>query len=545
MYETPPPSPEPPQFDDQPPIQARRNRWLSALAWIAGGLATLILVTSVGGYVLYRYYNGRIGHVQIVLQHPRPPAAPAGTQNFLLVGVDSRVGTGNEYQNTVDGVDPQLGENSDTTILAHLDRDGTTTLLSFPRDMYVTIPSFKHPDGVTTPAHRAKINSAIGEGGPGLLISTIDSITGVAANHYVEIDLGGFRKLDDAVGGVDVCLKASSFREHTLDHGIPGISTNLSDGFTQFKGKASLNHLSGAMALAFVRQRHGLPGGDIDRIKRQQVFLGALFRKALSTGVLLNPAHLTSLLSSLASAITLGKGDGINTSPWDLARLSSRMKGLDPTKIRFETVATREPTAADGAYQETPSGPWLMPGANGGSVQMYDQGALDRQLAPIKDKPTTTPSASGSPSSKKPLTVAPSDISVTVENGTRRSGLAGSTAAALAAQGFQVGPAADADSHDIAQTVIHYGPGQDEAARTLQAAIPGATLQTDNTVGTSLVLVLGDNFGSVSAVHVGQTPSSTPATASPSSTPSATPSAPANDAANAAAAGTPCANPIY
>ena len=467
MYESPPPSPEPPRFDEQPPAPPpRRTPWLTALAWIAGAMATLILVTSVGGYVLYRYYNGRIGHVQLVLQHPRPPDAPAGSTNYLLVGVDSRVGTGNEYQNTDNGVDPQLGENADTTILAHLDRDGSTTLLSFPRDMYVTIPSFRHSSGVVTPAHRAKINSAVGEGGPGLLVDTIHALTHIAINHYVEIDLAGFRALDSAVGGVNVCLKVSPYRDVQYEHGeVVGVSTNLSDTFTRFKGKPQLNHLNAQMALAFVRQRHGLPGGDLDRIKRQQVFLGALFRKATSTGVLLNPGRVVSLLNSLSSAVTFGKGSGIDTSVWDLARLSSRMKGLDPAKIHFETVATREPTAADGAFQDQ-NHEWEMPGPNGGSVLMYDQAALDRQLAPLKD---AAPKRSAAPSgaSAKPLTMAPGQVTVNVFNGTRRARLAGSTATALSAQGFHVGPPADADSHDVTRTVIRYAPGAGRAGPDL------------------------------------------------------------------------------
>lgn len=525
----------PPELDPRGPRRPHRGKslWMRVLAWCAGGLALIILVTSVGGYVLYKYYDGRIGHIQLVIQHPRPADAVAGSENFLLVGVDSRAGTGNEYQNTVNGVDPQLGENSDTTILAHLDRNGTTTLLSFPRDMYVSIPSFKHGNGDTTAQHKAKINSAISEGGPSLLVDTIQTLTGVAIDHYVQVDLAGFKQIDDAVGGVTVCMKASSYTEGNG-------STNLSDGYSRFYGKVGLNHLSGDQALAFVRQRHGLPGGDIDRIKRQQVFLGALFRKATSTGVLLNPDRVLSLLSSVSSALTTDKG----TSLSDMAKLAGRMKGMDPAKITFETVATRDPTTADGGFYS--GGLWQMPGA--GAVQIYDRAKLDQQLAAIKDESSSTPSASAPSATASPLTVAPSAIGVTVENGTLRSGLAGSTVASLTAQGFKVASPADAPRHDIASTVIYYPSGQAEQARTLQAAIPGSSLRIDDTVGASLVLVLGANFTSVAAVHVG---SSSTAGAAPSASASASSSTGSsgttstNAPANAAAAGTPCANPIY
>jgi LCP family protein required for cell wall assembly len=509
---------------------------MRAMAWAAGGLAVIILVTSVGGYVLYKYYNGRIGHIQLVIQHPRPADAAAGSENFLLVGVDSRAGTGNEYRNSSTGVQAVDGERSDTTILAHLDKNGTTTLLSFPRDTYVTIPSYKDSTGDHA-ATKNRINQAISNGGPSLLVATIEGMTDIKIDHYVQVDLAGFKQMTNAVGGVNVCLAKSSYSEtNPADNTV---STNLNDGYSRFSGQVGENHLSGDQALAFVRQRHGLPGGDIDRIKRQQVFMGALFRKATSTGVLLNPDHVLSLLSSVSSALTTDK----DTSLTDLAKLASRVKGLDPSKITFETVPTRQPTTADGGFLS--GGLWQLP--NVGAVEMLDTSKFDTQLAALKDQSSTPATADTPSASAKPLTVPASQIGVTVKNGTLRSGLAGSTATALTAQGFQVGSPVDADRHDIATSVVYYAPGQEEQARTLQAAVPGSTLRIDNTVGTSLILVLGDNFTAVSPVHVGSSASSTApsASASASSGGTANGTTPANAPANAAAAGTPCANPIY
>jgi LCP family protein required for cell wall assembly len=497
-------------------------------------LAVIILVVSTAGYVLYRYYNGRIGHVQIVLSHPGG-TSPAGTENFLLVGVDSgRQGTGINDESTY---------HSDTTIIAHLDKDGTTTLLSIPRDTLVDIPEWKDSKGVEHPAHKDKFTSAISSGGPSLLVDTVQQVTGMSIDHYLQIDMIGFQHMANAVGGVNVCLAQSSHREVNPADG--SVSTNLHDGYSQFNGKVGENHLTGLNALAFVRQRHGLPDGDIDRIKRQQIFLGALLRQATASSTLLNPTKIVSLLNSLSGSLTLSDGTSIS----DLAKLGSRLHGLDPAKVQFETLPTRAPTPADGG--QLISGLWqVLPY---GAVQILEKDKMDAMLAPLKgEEPPSTASPQPSASSK-PLTVPPSDISVTVENGTHRGGLAASTATQLEQQGFVVGPPADADRHDIAGTVVRYAPGQEEQARTLAAAT-GAQLRVDNSAGPSLVLVLGSDFVQVTAVHVGSSGStggsggsaSSPASGGTTTAPSTAPSTSANSqpSSNAATAGT-CTNPIY
>jgi LCP family protein required for cell wall assembly len=528
VFDSPPPSPDPPQFAGQEPENGPREghrrpkprrRWLRALAWLSGGLAVIVLITSVGGYLVYRYYNGRIDHVQLVFQHPRPTPAVPGSENFLLVGADADregLGTG-DFGST----------HSDTTILAHLDRNGTTTLLSFPRDMMVTIPSYTDATG-SHPAHQAKINEAIQDGGASLLIETIEGLANIKIDHYIQINLAGFRQLSDAVGGVSVCLKAASTKYYEADGRI---STNLDDEESGFVGHVGENTLEGANALAFVRTRKSLPNYDIDRIKRQQVFLGALLRKTLSAGVLLNPLKLVPLLNTATSVLKVGSG----TDTGDLRKFALRIRGLDPAKVFFQTVKTRDPTAADGGYQDS-DGLWVMPGL--GAVQIYDQAALAAQLLPLRD--LETPKPSGTPTPTLPLTVDPAQISVTVKNGTTRPTLATDTANALAAEGFQVGPPQDASTNTITQTTISYGAGQEEAARTLQAAIPGSTLTSDATLGPTLTLTLGSDFSSVHSVVVHGRTASPP---SPTPTPS-TSTSPAPPDTNAQTAGT-CTNPIY
>jgi LCP family protein required for cell wall assembly len=381
-----------------PPTHRRKRRWRRIIAWTAGGLAILLILIAVGGYAAYRYYNGRINHIAIVkpgIPKPKTVVTPPGTENFLLVGVDSgRTGL---------GAGDVEGKRSDTTILAHLDKNGTTTLLSFPRDMYVTIPAYTDKDGGQHDAFKAKFNAAIQTGGEPLLVALVEQLTSIHIDHYVEVDLAGFRSMSNAIGGVQVCLKSGAPFEYDNNGSI---STNLNDGFSQFHGTIGDNTLKGDNALAFVRQRYGLPHADIDRIKRQQVFLSAVLRKALSTSILLNPTKLLPLLNAATGALTTDSGTSVN----DLRKLADRLHSLDPSKVFLETVKTRDATLDDpGAYQD-PSNPNLIDVGSAGAVQMWNPDDLQAQLVSLGGHAlgATTPSAGSSTSPSNGASASPS-----------------------------------------------------------------------------------------------------------------------------------------
>ena len=191
----------------------------------------------------------------------------------MLAGTDSRAGTGNEY-----GGDLVQGERSDTTILAHLDADGTYDADVDPPRHPGHHPGLRRRQGHRrTRAHQDKFNSAIMLGGPSLMVRTVEELTGIRVDHYVSVDLAGFKQITDAIGGV---TSASSRRRvvetSTNDNGTARIrSTNLDDPFSGFQGKVGSNHLNGDQALAFVRQRHGLRAATPPASSRQQQFLGA------------------------------------------------------------------------------------------------------------------------------------------------------------------------------------------------------------------------------------------------------------------------------
>ena len=151
------------------------------------------------------------------------------------------------------------GQRSDTVIMAHLygGKSNKVQLVSFPRDSVVQLPAYTDPKtGKTTPATRNRINDAFSVGGPALLVQTVEQLTHVRIDHYLQIDFNGFQSMVDKLGGVDVCL-----------------SKPAKDSFSGIDLSAGKHHIGGTVARSFVRQRHGRPGGDVDRGQRPGPFL--------------------------------------------------------------------------------------------------------------------------------------------------------------------------------------------------------------------------------------------------------------------------------
>ncbi|WP_261562047.1 LCP family glycopolymer transferase [Frankia tisae] len=296
---------------------------------LAAALSVAVLAATVSGWVILTVYDHKIARASIALPHvdvSRPPAVPAGTENWLLVGSDVRTGSDAAKVG---------GARSDTMMIAHLSSDGTTQIVSIPRDLYLPIPAYTDGDGGTHRARRDRVNSAFNSGGPALLVATLEQLTGVRIDHYAEIDFGGFQQMTTAIGGVDVCLTASPYVESvTLDNGRRVHATNLNDPSSGFVGQEGNNHLVGAQALAFVRQRHGFLDGDLSRIHRQQAFLAAVFRKVSSGDVLLRPAKLVAFLGAVTRSTVLDDA----TDPTDLRRLAGRLRGMDSGAVTFATI---------------------------------------------------------------------------------------------------------------------------------------------------------------------------------------------------------------
>ena len=134
-------------------------------------------------------------------------------------------------------------------------------------------------------------------GGYRLLIRTLSALTGLTIDHFVSVGLLGFYRISNAIGGVPVCLLHAQNAQTDSDE--------YGSGYSGIDLKAGWQTIQGKQALAFVRQRHGVPGGDLGRINRQHYFLSQAFKKIASTGTLLHPATITKLLNAVRSSVQM------------------------------------------------------------------------------------------------------------------------------------------------------------------------------------------------------------------------------------------------
>ena len=467
-----------------PPTGRRTGgqRVARALSWLALSMAVVVLLGAGGLYLGFNHYVGQISHIDVLPGGNRPTKANKA-QNFLLVGSDSRDGANGEGTQGK-GATFVTGQRSDTVILAHLyAKSDAVQLVSFPRDAWVDIPEYTNPKtGRVTPEHHEKLNSAYSLGGPTLLIQTIEKLTNIRIDHFVSIDFTGFKTMVNEVGGVDVC-----------------ITKPAKDHFSGINLTAGRHHISGDTALAFVRQRHGLPNGDIDRIARQQQFIGALSHKVLSAGTLLNPFKLNGFLDAATHSLQVDK----SLSGGDIKDLALRLRGFNSGGVVFSTV----PISDIGARR------------NGQSVVLLDDvqdaalfDALRNDQAPGKATPPT----------KTVLTVPPGSVRVAVFNGSGINGQGRKAANALAGIGFTISGPAQTRGSGAAQTVVLYGPTKADSAKTLQAALPGAVLQEDPTLGRTLQVVIGTDYQGVQKVSVTPQPTAKPTTGGTTAAPQRT-----------------------
>ncbi len=471
----------------------RRRRSLRVLSWLATVTSAVVLVTTVTGFLAYRHYDGNIERIHnfVLPGHPQPP--PSGrAENYLLVGSDTREGYTKEQLQAA-GTQFDGGNRSDTVILVHIPADGSkATLVSFPRDSWVRIPQWTDPKGKVHPEHFGKLNSAFASGelpggNPALLSATVGDLSGLRVDHFVQIDFIGFMRMVNALGGIRVCLQHAA-RDH--DSGI-----NLPAGESDINGK---------QALAFVRQRHGLPGEDLGRIKRQQYFIATVMKKVTSAGTLLNPFKLTAFLDKATQSVKSDQG------LTQLRTLALRLRKLDPQHVQFATL----PNLGD-AYRGSPRQ----------SVILLDEPGVAALFGGLRgDSPKT--SAEPSPSGPR-LVVPASAVRVRVYNGTGQAGLAAKASDDLRAAGFIVATPRTRNT-DATATVVRYGPTRADSARTLAAAVPGAELVADPTLGSTVELIVGSGYTGAHAVEV-TPPTSAPPSAPPIASVAPTPPVTAQD----------------
>jgi LCP family protein required for cell wall assembly len=287
----------------------------------------LVLGAGTAGWA-YWHLNSNIKSVDInqALGDDRPakavttPAAsasasplPTGSLNILVLGSDSRSGK----ENKALGGGSSSGARSDTAMVVHIDAGRRkATVVSIPRDTLVTRPSCPLKSGGSTAvAYNAMFNSAYSVGGAVCAVKTVESITDVRMDHYIEIDFSGFAKLVNALGGVTV----------TTDE-------DIDDDDSHLHLKAGTHNLNGKQALALARTRHGIgDGSDLGRIGLQQKLVKALLEQISSTSLFTDPAKLYTVAEAVTSSLTTDTGlDSLS----ELVGLGESLKGLSADRVK-------------------------------------------------------------------------------------------------------------------------------------------------------------------------------------------------------------------
>ncbi|WP_037344389.1 LCP family protein, partial [Sciscionella sediminilitoris] len=366
--------------------------------------------------------------------------APDGSMDILLIGMDSRTDAqGNPLpKDLLDRLHAGSSDgeiNTDTLILVHIPNDGRkATAVSIPRDSYVQIPGHgKH-----------KINSAFGrakndefkklqqqgikdprelevksnQAGEKLTIQTVEQLTGMGIDHFAQVNLAGFYDISKAIGGVPVCLKQA-------------VNDKQYSGAVFAKGEQTVQ---GAKALAFVRQRHNIPGGstDLQRNRRQQAFLAGMAHKILSAGTLTDPGALNNLIGAVSKSLVIDQG-------WDVTGFAQQMQNLTGGAMTFSTIPVESLA--------------LKTDSDGEAVKVDPQKVNEFIRGQVGEKPAAPKSSAAAP----PGQADNKGTTVDVRNGTGSSGLAGAVLDALGKKGFTSGGTGNSSSRS--STVIRYPSG--------------------------------------------------------------------------------------
>jgi LCP family protein required for cell wall assembly len=480
--------------------------------------------------------------------------AQNGDENFLIIGVDSRIGANGE----IGAGDTSIAEGarSDTIMLVNIPANRSRVVaVSFPRDLGITPvncqawdpetgrygPVYDRNTGEWSDNERpttSKLNSAYALGGPKCLVKAIQKISGLAINRFMAVDFAGFSAMVDALGGVEVCTTT------------PLEDTELGTVLAT----AGRQKLDGPTALNYVRARSIITedNGDYGRIKRQQLFLSSLLRSMISTETLFDVSRLNEVVNTFIDDSFV---DNIQTR--DLVRLGQSLQGMNAGRITFVTVPTTG--LADEEGNEQPRTEDIqalfdaiiedepLPGENDNNETLSPL-TVATMATQITTSPTTTTTSTSQPESDYPTsttapgtaaetsqttvteevkTVAaePRDVTVQVGNATEVVGLATATSGELELYGFTVlDPDYSWDYGSVAETSVFYSLGNEQAAATVAATLPGARIERISDLGETVMVVLAPDFVDIRYPQASGTPLTVSVTHAGSSTPTRLPS---------------------
>lgn len=451
-----------------PPPARKKTRFGLAGAKAALGLVSALVLTGTGYYwSQLASFADKVTTVDVIADSGEDSGPPIdGAMDILLVGMDSRTDAqGNPLSKEqlavlnagkADGV-----LNTDTIILIHIPVEGGKAMgISIPRDSYVAIPGYgKHKinsaylrqknDAMATLREQGvsderELAVRSNQEGAKSLIATVQQLTGVTIDHYAEVNLLGFYDITNAIGGIDVCLNAP-----------------VKDKFSGADFPAGQQTLSGAPALAFVRQRHGLLNGDLDRVARQQVFLAGMARKAFS-GNLLAPGSdsMAALQQAVAKSVVLDEG-------WNIVEFAQQIVQFTGGNLTFQTIPVGSldlRTPSDGSAVEV----------DPAEVKAFVRGVIPDEATP------------GAPD--------PASVTVSVLNAAGVGGLAKDVAAVLTSAGFTIGLVDNDTPRET--TVVRFAPGEQASGDLVAQSLAGpAQVEEDaNQQPGQVTVLLGADY---------------------------------------------------
>ena len=568
-----PPGAHPPGADATVPIsvaaRARNRRRRPALLAARSAAVLIAVSTLVVTGAAWQWQSAKNSLLNTIAaldpnsSDIRDRNAQNGDENFLIIGVDSRIGANGE----IGAGDTSIAEGarSDTIMLVNIPANRSRVVaVSFPRDLGITPincqawdpetgrygPVYDRNTGEWSDNERlttSKLNSAYALGGPKCLVKAIQKISGLAINRFMAVDFAGFSAMVDALGGVEVCTTT------------PLEDTELGTVLAT----AGRQKLDGPTALNYVRARSITTedNGDYGRIKRQQLFLSSLLRSMISTETLFDVSRLNEVVNTFIDDSFV---DNIQTR--DLVRLGQSLQGMNAGRITFVTVPTTG--LADEEGNEQPRTEDIqalfdaiiedepLPGENDNNETLSPL-TVATMATQITTSPTTTttstsPTESGYPTSTtaadsatdsadttvteevtettvteevKTVAAEPRDVTVQVGNATEIYGLATATSGELDLYGFNVlEPDYSWDYGSVTETSVFYSLGNEQAAATVAATLPGARIERISDLGETVMVVLAPDFADLRYPQASGTPLTVSVTHAGSSAPTKLPS---------------------
>lgn len=441
-------------------------------------VSVLVLILSAIGY----FSVGRLGSEVASagnLTLGSPGSETDGAVDILLVGSDSRTDAqGNPLSEEESAMlyagDEDEAENTDTIMLIRVPNDGSSaTAVSIPRDTYIHDGDYGNLkiNGVYG-AHKMnaeqelmdsglenekQIEERSKEAGREGLIEAVAELTGIDVDHYAEVGLLGFVLLTDAVGGVDVCLNEA------VDEPLSGA-----------KFPAGRQTVDGAEALSFVRQRHGLPRGDLDRIVRQQAFMASMVNEVLKAGTLTSPSKLSGMAQAVERSVVIDEG-------WDVMSFATQLQNLAGGNVTFTTIPV---TSINGV------------GDYGESVVTIDPAEVHDFIDDLLNAPApeeeTAPEEEEQPAEEAPEVP---DVNVLVLNAGTTSGLAGGVGSHLEQNGWTIDSVSNAQPGIYWESQVVAADPTDPAAQQLAEALGGLPVMANpNLEPGTVVVVTHDDY---------------------------------------------------